>query len=43
MKIEIRIQLLKDEKKFSNTNIININENDDTNERIKFKGDVNEK
>ena len=43
MKIEIRIQLLKDEKKFSNTNTINIDEDDDTNERIKFKDDINEK
>ena len=43
MKIEIRIQLLKDEEKISNTNIINFNKNDDTNERIKFKDDVNEK
>ena len=43
MKIKIRIQLLKDEKKISNTNIINFDENDDINERIKFKDNVNEK
>ena len=43
MKIEIRIQLLKDEEKSLNTNTINIDENDDINERIKFKNNVNEK
>ena len=43
MKIEIGIQLLKDEKKISNTNIINFDENDNINERIKFKDDVNKK
>ena len=43
MKIEIRIQLLKNEEKFTNTNIINFNEDDDTNEQIKFKSDINEK
>ena len=43
MKIKIRIQLLKDEKKTPNTNTINLDENDDTNERIKFKDDVNKK
>ena len=43
MKIEIRIQLLKDEEKFSNTNMINLDEDDDINERIKFKDDVNKK
>ena len=43
MKIKIRIQLLKDEKKILNTNMINLNKNDDTNERIKFKNDINEK
>ena len=43
MKIEIRTQLLKDEEKISNTNTINLDENDDINERIKFKDDVNEK
>ena len=32
MKIEIHTQLLKDEKKTSNTNIINFNENDNINE-----------
>ena len=43
MKIEIRTQLLKNEKKISNTNTINLNEDDDTNERIKFKDDINKK
>ena len=43
MKIEIRIQLLKNEEKFSNINTINLDENNDTNERIKFKDDVNKK
>ena len=43
MKIKIRTQLLKNEKKISNTNTINFDENDDTNERIKFKDDINEK
>ena len=43
MKIEIRIQLLKNEKKTSNTNTINFDEDDDTNERIKFKDDINKK
>ena len=43
MKIKIRIQLLKNEEKTSNTNTINFDENDDTNERIKFKNDVNKK
>ena len=43
MKIEIRTQLLKDEEKISNTNTINLDENDDINERIKFKDDINKK
>ena len=43
IKIEIRIQLLKNKKKFSNTNIINFDKNNDTNERIKFKDDINKK
>ena len=43
MKIEIRIQLLKIKKKISNMIIINFDENDDINERIKFKDNVNEK
>ena len=43
MKIEIRTQLLKDEKKILNTNTINFDEDDDINKRIKFKNDVNEK
>ena len=43
MKIKIRTQLLKDEEKISNTDIINFNKNDNTNERIKFKDDVNKK
>ena len=43
MKIKIRTQLLKDEEKILNMNTINFDENDDTNERIKFKNDVNEK
>ena len=43
MKIEIRTQLLKNEKKILNTNMINFDENDDINERIKFKDNVNEK
>ena len=43
MKTEIRTQLLKNEKKISNTNIINFDKNDDINKRIKFKDDVNEK
>ena len=43
MKIEIRIQLLKDEKKILNMNTINLDENNDINERIKFKNNVNEK
>ena len=44
MKIKIRIQLLKDEKKFSNIKIINFNEdNNNTNKRIKFKDNINKK
>ena len=43
MKIEIRTQLLKNKKKFSNMNTINLDENNDTNERIKFKNNINKK
>ena len=43
IKIEIRTQLLKDEEKTLNMNTINFDKDDDINERIKFKEDVNEK
>ena len=43
MKIEIRTQLLKNEKKISNMNMINFDEDDNTNERIKFKDNINKK
>ena len=43
MKIKIRTQLLKDKKSFLNINTINFNENNNINEGIKFKDNVNEK